>query len=144
MQGVKIYADFNGIIDCSKGNSKSCLALTGYGTLASLSRHQIRLREGMILTFYEPDDIEVEGEVFYDTKIPSKFTSPGQWVALYDSQQVRNSEESCDLDLKQHLCFKCRIDLEPYLKTVGQQYKEICPNCGTDIMSPLLPPDIKI
>ena len=144
MPDIKIYADFNGIIDCSEETSKSCLALTGYGTIASLSRHQIRLREGMILTFYEPNDIEVEGEVFYDKRIPGKFTSPGQWLALYDSEKVRKSQESCDLDLKQHLCFRCRMDLTSYLKTIGRQYKESCPNCGTDTMFPLLPPEVKI
>lgn len=142
MQKIRIYADFNGIVDCrKKASNLVCLALTGYGTIASLSRHQICLREGLILIFYEPNDIEVEGEVFYDTNFPGKFTSPGQWLALYDPELIRNSEESSALELKEHLCFNCRLDLTEHLNIVGRQYKEVCPDCGTSIMYPLFPPE---
>lgn len=141
MTNIRIYADFNGVTGCPDGTEMTCLMLTGYGTLASLHRYQIRLREGMVLTFFEPSDIEVEGKVFYDRTAPGKFTSPGQWLARFDGQDVKDSAESGAAELKEFLCFKCRLDLTAYLNVVAQQYKEICPNCGTDIMYPLLPPE---
>jgi hypothetical protein len=95
----------------------------------------------MVLTFFEPSDIEVEGKVFYDRTAPGKFTSQGQWLARFDGQDVKDSAESDAPELKEFPCFKCRLDLTEYLHVVGQQYKEICPNCGTDIMFPLLPPE---
>lgn len=137
----RIYADFNGVTSCPERISLTCLNLTGYGTLASLSRHQIRLREGMILIFYDPGDIEVEGRVFYDLTNPGKFTSPGRWLAAVDLDLVKDTEDNDESDLKQHPCFKCRLDLTEYLQIVGRQYKEFCPNCGTSIVYPLLPPD---
>jgi hypothetical protein len=141
MTNIKIYADFNGVTGCPDETPMTCLFLTGYGTLASLSNHQIRLREGMSLTFYTPGDIEVEGEVFFDKTTPSKFNSLGQWLARFDETEVRNSEEGDEPELMEHLCFNCRLDLTEYLRLIGRQYKESCPSCGTDIMYPLLPPE---
>jgi hypothetical protein len=139
---AKIYADFNGIVVCPGGLPNSCLDLTGYGTLASLSRHRIRLSEGLVLTFYEPDDIEVEAEVFYDTTHRGKFTAPGRWLARFNSVKIRNSEVTEARERPEHLCFTCRLDLTEYLRLVGRQYNEACPSCGTSVMHPLLPPGV--
>ena len=141
MSELRVYADFNGV-DGVTGEPAMChLLLTGYGTIASLNNQQIRLREGMRLIFFTPNDIEVEGDVFFDRENPGKFSAVGQWKAKYNQDEVRDSIVGEEGDPLKHLCFDCRLDLKDYLKTVGQSYAETCPNCGTDVMYPLLPPD---
>lgn len=44
-------------------------------------------------------------------------------------------------DYATHLCFNCRVDLTPHLGKLGRQFNEACPNCGTPVMFPMLPPE---
>ena len=141
MSEIRVYADFNGVDGVTGEPAMACLLLTGYGTIASLNNQQIRLREGMRLIFFTPSDIEVEGDVFFDRENPGKFSAVGQWKAKYNQDEVRDSIVADEGDPLKHLCFDCRLDIKDYLNTVGQSYAETCPNCGTDVMYPLLPPE---
>ena len=43
---MRIYADFNRVEECGSDSKSLCTNLTGYGTLASLSFHQLVFEEG--------------------------------------------------------------------------------------------------
>jgi hypothetical protein len=113
------------------------LDLTGYGTLASLSFHQIALKEGQFFEFVDPDGLSVKGMVFFDNERISKNCSG--WFAKFSKADMSESA-TLDHDYDTHLCFKCRKNIKPHLDTVGRQFCETCPFCGTIVMHPLSPP----
>jgi hypothetical protein len=135
---MKIYADFNGTEPCSSAGDELCLDLTGYGTLSSLSRYGVKLREGMSLTFADSDGLTVTAPVAFDVRLVGA-RSAGWYAKFYKTAFTQ--EEPIDHDFHSHLCFNCRRDLKSYLTKVGQQFKEYCPYCGTPVMYPLAPPD---
>lgn len=132
-----IYADFNGLEDSPASPGEARLDLTGYGTLASLSQHQLRLRNGQRLMLCDPDGLQVMGEIGFDPSRRSPRSSG--WFARFQRRDIRQGEP-LEHDYAPHLCFKCRLNLKPHLEKVGQQFDESCPNCGTPVMFPLLPP----
>lgn len=135
---MKIYADFNGVEPCSTMDDELCLDLTGFGTLASLSRYGVKLSPGMRLTFSDTDGLTVTAPVEFDeSRVGSR--SAG-WYARFRKIDLRE-EEPIDHDFNCHLCFKCRRDLKSYLAQVGQQFYEHCPDCGTPVIYPLEPPN---
>lgn len=134
-----IYADFNGLEDSSVSPDEVHLDLTGYGTLASLSLHQVRLHEGQHLRLCDPDGLQVLGEISFDPLRRSMRRSG--WFARFKRRDMQEGEP-LKHDYAAHLCFKCRLDLKPHLDKVGRQFNESCPNCGTPVMFPLLPPEI--
>lgn len=134
-----IYADFNSAAKCLNDPTFDCLDLTGYGTLMSLNNQKIILKEGEKYIFYEPGDIEAEGEVFFDRKIPSLFSKEGSWFAKIKSEDIKETKNSFDYDLLP--CIKCGKDMEPTFLIKGRHYKEICPNCGTPITYALSSPN---
>ncbi|WLI90836.1 hypothetical protein Q4S45_06885 [Massilia sp. R2A-15] len=135
---MKIFADFNGTEPCSSDDDKLCLNLTGFGTLASLSRHGVKLRRGMRLTFADSDGLTVTAAVEFDGRRISE-RSAG-WYAIFRKGELRD-ENPIDHDFQTHFCFKCRNDFKPYLAKFGQRFDVRCPNCGTPVMYPLGPPD---
>ena len=134
---MKIYVDFNGMESCSPTTNEWCLDLTGYGTLASLSNHGIRLARGMVLTFADPDGLTVNAPVEFDEHRVSKASSG--WYAKFKKTDLRN-ENPIEHDYNLHQCAGCRQNIKPFLDQVGRQYSENCPNCGTSVMFPLSPP----
>ena len=134
-----IYADFNSIMMSSENYDYECLELTGYGTIQSLNYLQIKLKEGMKFIFYEPEDIEVEAEVYFDRTTRSIISTEGRWLAKFKKGTIRECKKIQNWN-EPHPCFKCREDFKPFLKKVGQNYKENCPNCGTSIIYPLIEP----
>lgn len=133
----RIYADFNSIEHHSE--NEATLDLTGYGSLASLSREKIQLREGIKLLLCEPDDIEVEGTTFFDTSHKDPAGRTGRWLVRINPKLIRDSQYT-ETNPESHPCFTCRKELSDYLKGVGQRYNEFCPYCGTSIILPLAPP----
>lgn len=133
-----IYADFNGLEESPDFPDDVCLDLTSYGTLASLSLHQVRLRVGQRLMLCDPDGLRVNGEIaFYSSR---KSLPRSGWFAKFKRQDIQDGAP-LEHDYATHLCFKCRQNLTPYLNKVGRQFKELCPHCGTPVMFPLLPPE---
>jgi hypothetical protein len=135
---VLIYADFNGLEDCSPADGYVCLDLTGYGTLASLSLQQLRLRVGQHLTLCDPDGLQVAAEIAFDATRVSERCSG--WFGRFKRSDIKVGP-SLEHNYSVHTCFKCRRNLKPYLGQVGQNFNEICPHCGTPVMFPLLPPE---
>lgn len=135
---MKIYADFNGTEPCSAGDEKLCLDLTGFGTLASLSRHSVKLRRGLSLTFADSDGLTVTAPVEFDPRRVGR-RSAG-WIAIFRKKDLRD-EEPVDHDFNSHICFNCRNDIKEHLRAVGQQFSARCPYCGTPVIYPLEPPD---
>jgi hypothetical protein len=135
---MPIYADFNGLEGADSSSGFVLLDLTGYGTLASLSLHQVRLREGQRLLLGDPDGLWVTAEIEFNPSRRSP-TSSG-WFAKFQKSDIQESIPM-EHDYNTHLCFKCRRNLKPYLDNVGRQFNENCPNCGTPVMFPLSPPE---
>ena len=89
MTAALIYADFHNLDDDNR------LRLTCAGTRADLERHGVRLREGLLLTFYtddaddegRPAPMLVEGTVHYHE-------AQGCWVAAVDWGAVRHASEA--------------------------------------------------
>ncbi|MBL0283841.1 MAG: hypothetical protein IPQ01_07995 [Zoogloea sp.] len=133
-----IYADFNGLEDSLVDADMAVLDLTGYGTLASLSRHGVQLRVGQRLAFSDFDGLEVVGEIGFDSARVSERSSG--WYARFSRGEIKDVSPR-EHDFATHLCFKCRNDLKPYLDKVGRSFVETCPHCGTPVMAPLLPPN---
>ena len=136
---MKIYADFNSIEECSSDRNKVCLDLTGYGTLASLSFHKLRLREDETFLFVDPEGLNVNGVTYFDKNRVSENCSG--WFAKFERDDITEGEH-LDHDYETHTCFNCRNNIKPHLDIVGQQFKENCPFCGTSVMFPMSAPDI--
>jgi hypothetical protein len=140
MVAPRIYADFNSIEYLNADKSSATVGLTGYGTLASLSNQKIRLKEGMAVVLYEPNDIEAEGSAHFDRQRIDPAGTGGEWIALIDARNIRACTKA-EPEFHRHACFCCGKDLLPHLKAVGQSYTERCPSCGTSVMAPLAPPE---
>lgn len=134
---MRIYADFNGIEECLSNSNELCLDLTGYGTLASLSFHKVKLYEGQSLELGDPDGLTAKGLIYFDQDKISENCSG--WFAKFQRDAIVGGEP-LDHDYNIHICFKCRNDIKPHLDVVGRQFREECPFCGTPVMFPLSPP----
>jgi hypothetical protein len=137
---MRIYADFNGVVEYSSASNILCINLTGYGTLASISSHQIVLKEGQFLELTDPGGLSVSAEVFFDKERVSKNCSG--WFAKFSKSDMTEGEE-LEHDYDTHLCFKCRENMKQHLDKVGRQFSELCPFCGTSVMYSLSSPRIK-
>ncbi len=135
----RVYADFNGIEYSQDQESLDSLEITGYGTLASLSRQKIQLKEGMELTLVTPNDIECEVIVKFNEKVSCPSGAMGAWVAYFNHNNIRDCVDVECEDFS-HPCFNCGLELESHFKLVGRHYKESCPACGVSIMAPMAKP----
>lgn len=133
---MRIYADFNGVEMGPEPADEWRLELTGYGTLASLSRYRIKLGRGLVLAFSDPDGLSVVAPVDFDAQRISDNSSG--WYAKFKKTEVHDGEPLADDNT--HPCFSCRNDLKAWLDNVGRQYRECCPHCDTPVLYPLSPP----
>lgn len=135
----RIYADFNAIEYPEEGGSIAEMPLTGYGTLASLSRQGLKLEEGMSLVLYEPSDIECEAVATFDQARTNPAGRPGEWVARLNHKEIRSNLIEWD-EPSTHPCSGCGKDLNDLFRGEGRSYNEHCPACGTSVMAPMAPP----
>jgi hypothetical protein len=133
-----IYADFNNIGKCYSDPAFDCLDLNGYGTLLSLNSQKILLREGDKYIFFEANDIEVEGEVYFERNISSIFSNSGKWFAKISREEIRETKEILLTD--KFPCFNCGFDMNPTLIEKGRNFNEKCPHCATPITFALSDP----
>ncbi|WP_061534435.1 hypothetical protein [Collimonas arenae] len=135
----RVYADFNAIEYGGEGDFSAEMALTGYGTLASLARQRIRLIEGMSLLLYEPNDIECEAVAHFDSSRKDPAGRLGAWIAkISDHRKIRD----CFVERESsyaHPCFVCGNDFAAQSNTL-KNLREVCINCGTSVMEPMAPP----
>jgi hypothetical protein len=133
-----IYADFNGIEKCKADPDSVLLNLTGYGTLASLSLHKIKLYEGGTIDLCDPEGLMATGILLFDkTKVSNNSSG---WFAQFKRNEISEGEP-IDHDYSNHICFNCRENIKKHLDKVGRQFNEVCPYCGTPVMCPLSAPD---
>lgn len=136
-----IYADFDAVEDHALGDGVCQIDLTGYGTLASLSKHNISLFEGLSLKLSDQDELGVIAEAFFDeSRIPPNCSG---WFGQFQNSDIFEVKVDGLIE-KEHLCFSCRVDISRYLDEVGRNYKEFCPHCGASIMFPMEPPEAKV
>lgn len=139
MNPPRIYADFNAIEYLDGSRVEARMSITGYGSLASLSKQKIRLSEGLRLTLFEPGDVEVTGVAHFDPARRDPAGRAGEWVVQFRASEIRDS--ACGSELtREHLCFSCGENMYTHLDKVGRRYVESCPRCGTSVMEPLGPP----
>jgi len=131
----RVYADFNAIEYERDGSCYARLALTGYGTLASLSRQRLRLAEALEVVLFEPGDIECDARVHFDLTRQGPAGIVGEWVAVIPQNNFRSATGAEDIGL-QHPCFGCGTDLEKSQPVGWRSYREACPDCGTPVMAP--------
>ncbi|HEY9852475.1 MAG TPA: hypothetical protein V6D28_23590 [Leptolyngbyaceae cyanobacterium] len=79
MSKTKIFADFHNADD------KGRLRLNCVGTIEDLSRQNIKLQEGQLLTLYS-EELEADGVVQYSEE-------ESLWVAAIDWQLIREVED---------------------------------------------------
>ena len=140
MSPPRIYADFNAIEYLDNERSIAEVALTGYGTLASLARQRLRLVEGMALLLYQPNDIECEAVAHFERFRRDPADRSGEWVARLDARKIRDClhpEEASN----EHPCIVCGRDFLAQPSTVARNYKENCIGCGASVMEPMAPPE---
>lgn len=128
-----IHADFNSCFS-TDDPKYDFIDLTGFGTIRDLNFFQIKLKDGMKFIFYEPEDIEVIGEVFFDTTHPSLFSNKGRWLSKFEKNTITQSQKKYNSNTI-FPCFKCRNDLNAYFKKSGRNFKMTCPDCGESITS---------
>ena len=137
----RVYADFNAIEYCGEGSHAAEMALTGYGTLASLAGQGIRLTEGMTLLLFEPMDIECEATAHFDVARKDPAARIGAWVGrIADHRNIRDCTEPSETS-RAHPCIVCSHDFFAHQKIISRTYTEICACCGASVMAPMAPPD---
>lgn len=132
-----IYADFNGIFELDQEPGYFLLDLTGYGTLAYLSTQRVRLHQIKHLSLGDADGLQVIGAeiCFLKSMVTDRCSG---WFAKFLRSDIH--EGTHVVEPESHPCFNCQMDLKPFLDKVGRNFNEHCPNCGTSVMYPLLPP----
>ena len=131
----KVYADFNAIEYLTEEHLTATISLTGYGTLSSLASQKLRLREGMKVLVYEPNDIECEATVHFDECRQDPAGRTGEWIAQIEPKDIRDSLEQEQPELN----FPCIVCSSVFTQTV-RNYRETCTGCGASVMEPLAPP----
>ena len=79
MSSPRIFADFH------NADEQSRLRLNCVGTIEDLSRENIKLQNGQLLTLYS-EELEVDGVVQYSEE-------ESLWVAAIDWEQIRQVED---------------------------------------------------
>ena len=137
-QAPYIYTDFNALEYTDEERIRGEIPLTGYGTLASLARQQLSLVEGMRFVAYEPNEIECDAIAHFDPIRTDPAGRRGEWVAVIDANLIRETTRDTETS-NHHSCSKCSRDLKES-PTYQRSYVEVCPFCGTSVMTPLDPP----
>lgn len=84
MSNHKIFADFH------NADEKGRLRLNCVGTIEDLSRQNIKLQNGQLLTLYS-EELEADGVVQYSEE-------ESLWVAVIDWQLLREVEDIIPID----------------------------------------------
>ncbi len=79
MNYPRIFADFH------NADEQGRLRLNCVGTIEDLSRQNIKLKDGQLLTFYD-EELEVDGVVQYSEE-------ENLWLAAIDWKQIKQVEE---------------------------------------------------
>ncbi len=133
---MRIYADFNGLHRSPRFSNRQVVPLDTFGSLCDLAYAGIVLSEGTQLTIYdqsdEREDLEADAVARFDA-------DHDDWVAEIGEEGYRyvpTQEARCH----ELVCVACRAELGNFIEEQGLREHDRCPNCGTQIWSPILPP----
>ncbi|MFD0727165.1 hypothetical protein [Lysobacter brunescens] len=138
---IRIYADFNGLVDGIVNPKRTAVVLDTYGSLRDLSNAGIVLSIGLPLVVFdasdESEDLEGHGTAQYDA-------SRKWWVVEFDEKGVRYVSAR-DRDIAVDSPFHCVKCAEPI---AGATWNTIgipglcCKSCGTSVLAALAPPPL--
>lgn len=134
---LRIYADFNGLVDGPRNPGRTAVVLDTFGSLRDLCNAGVALREGLDLIAVdasdEREDLEGHGTARYDA-------ARGWWVVEFDEVGVRYVPAGDRSAPEAFHCVACRRDLTAQLRDDGLPPGARCHSCGTPVRTPLAPP----
>ena len=137
MATIRIYADFNGLVDGPKTPGRIAVVLDTFGSLRDLANAGVILREGLPLVAFdesdEIEDLEGHGTAEYDL-------SNNWWVVEFDEEGVRYVPAGDRTIVTEFKCVSCKKPLQDLIKSNGLKVSDICPWCRTAIHAPIARP----
>lgn len=138
---VRIYADFNGLVDGVVDPMRTAVVLDTFGSIRDLSNAGVVLSVGLPLVAYDEsndtEDLEGHGTAQYDHKRQ-------WWVVEFDERGVRYVPGAGQKSVGAFHCVRCRLTVD------GATYDTIgrpgfcCTNCGTSGLAAIAPPNVAI
>ena len=137
MTPVRIYADFNGLVQGPKNPDRIAVVLDTFGSLRDLANAGIALQEGLPLVAVdfsdELEDLEGHGTAEYDTL-------NDWWVVEFDSLGVRYVPSGDRTPVTVFQCVSCKQPLHDLIRSRGLRLGDTCPSCGTPVHAPIARP----
>lgn len=142
---MRIYADFNALIDPGGDDRPGIVDLHRLGTLRDLCAARLRLHDGLVLTLYSDsdavEDLEIDARVRW---MPSTLGTSG-WVGEFDPAEFRHVPRVAGPGVFDWFpCSTCSSDLSEQIRRDGLPLGHRCSKCGTLVHSPLAPPAIGV
>jgi len=133
MSPIRIYADFNGLVNGVKNPERTAVVLDTYGSLKDLSNLGVILKIDLPIIAFdasdEDEDLEGHGTAQFDS-------IHKWWVVEFDEVGVRDVPAGDRTPIKKFLCVSCREDLYNFSQGKMVNVTSPCPNCGEDIRKP--------
>ena len=137
MSAIRIYADFNGLVNGPKNPERTAVVLDTFGSLRDLANAGVVLKEGLKLIAVdwsdETEDLEGHGTAEFDRE-------RGWWVVEFDAQGVREVPAGDRTPVTAFRCVSCQAEIEDFIEANGLKLGDKCPKCGIAIHAPLAPP----
>ena len=138
MSALRIYADFNGLVNGPKNPERTAVVLDTFGSLRDLANAGVILREGLELIAVdesdESEDLEGHGTAEFDRE-------NGWWVVEFDEHGVRYVPAGDRTPVRGFRCVSCQAVIDDFIESNGLNLGDRCPNCRTAIHAPIAPPD---
>ena len=135
---VRIYADFNGLVQGPKNPERTAVVLDTFGSLRDLANAGVLLHEGLDLIVVdwsdENEDLKGQGTAQYDRE-------NRWWVVEFDERGVRNVPAGDRSPVGEFQCVQCREPLGISSPSEAFDPGASCPACGTRVAVPFDPPD---
>jgi hypothetical protein len=138
MSILKIYADFNGLVDGCANPTRTGVVLDTFGSLRDLCNAGVALHVGLpLIAVDESDDVEdLQGHG------TAQFDSTRRWwIVEFDEIGVRYVPAGERRSEKTFLCICCRQDLQPLIDAKTLLLTGACPSCRTPLLAALAPPN---
>ncbi len=137
MKEIRIYADFNGLVNSPTRPGHEAVVLDTLGSARDLANAGVTLHDGLALVGVDgsddEEDLEGHGVARFDEE-------RNWWVIDLDEIGVRYVPASDRSPVGQFLCVSCRKDLGPAIAVQELALADSCPECGTPILAPLAEP----
>jgi hypothetical protein len=137
MTTIRIYADFNGLVNGPKTPKRTAVVLDTFGSLRDLANAGIILHEGLPLIAVDAsdefEDLEGHGTAEYDPV-------NNWWVIEFDEIGVRYVSAGDRTPVTEFRCVSCKTSLNDLIKSKGLKLGDVCPICGTPVHAPIARP----